>query len=197
MTSCWEPGAAVQLSASTNPKRKLNWTLERVDMGQGWVGINTNRVNKFIGEFIRNGDIERLDGYDGIKAEPTYLASGFDKSRFDFLLTGKGRKDCYVEVKNATLLKDGMIQFPDAVTIRGSKHLSLLSHAVDQGFRSVMLFAVSRPEGEAFQIARDIDPGYYESLLAAKRRGVEVVAIRVHHSQTGVEVGELLPVSFS
>lgn len=33
MATCWEPGAPVQLSHSTNPARKLAWTLERVDMG--------------------------------------------------------------------------------------------------------------------------------------------------------------------
>ncbi len=192
MTSCWEPGAAVQLSASTNPKRKLNWTLERVDMGQGWIGVNTNRVNKFVGDFIVNGEIEALSGYSGLKAEPVYLAEGFDKSRFDFLLTAKGRRDCYVEVKNATLLKDGIIQFPDAVTTRGSKHLSLLVHAVHQGHRSVMLFAVSRPEGGIFKVAKEIDPAYYQSLLDARDKGVEVMTVRVFHTKTGVEARESL-----
>ena len=35
MTSCWEPGAPVQLSHHADPRRRLAWTLERVDMGQG------------------------------------------------------------------------------------------------------------------------------------------------------------------
>ncbi len=196
MTSCWGPGAAVQLSASTNPKRKLNWTLERVDMGQGWIGVNTNRVNHFIGSFIQNEKIELLTNYSNLKTEPVYLAEGFDHSRFDFLLSAQGRRDCYVEVKNATLLKDGLIQFPDAVTTRGKKHLALLAHAVKQGHRSVMLFAVSRPEGKEFKIARDIDPNYYQSLLEARKSGVEVAAIRLFHTETGVEVKELLPISF-
>ena len=35
MTGCWAPGAPVQLSHSDAPRRRLAWTLERVDMCQG------------------------------------------------------------------------------------------------------------------------------------------------------------------
>ncbi|MXY64004.1 MAG: hypothetical protein F4206_14885 [Gammaproteobacteria bacterium] len=32
MSGCWEPGAPAEISASDNPKRKLKWTLERVEI---------------------------------------------------------------------------------------------------------------------------------------------------------------------
>ena len=195
MTGCWQPGAPVQLSASENPKRKLGWTLERVDMGKGWIGVNTNRANQFICSFIRAGKIKLLCGYDQIKTEPSYCPPGFEKSRFDLLLGGENRRDCYIEIKNTTLFKDGQAQFPDAKTIRGRKHLKLLQHAVKSGHRAVILFAVNRPEGDVFAVASDVDPDYHQELIYADRAGVEIIALRIVHSSSGVEAGKTLPVS--
>jgi sugar fermentation stimulation protein A len=194
MTGCWQPGAPVQLSASENPKRKLGWTLERVDMGMGWIGVNTNRTNHFITSFIRAGKIKKLSGYDQIKTEPTYSPPGFEKSRFDLLLGHENRRKCYVEVKNTTLFKDGQAQFPDARTDRGRKHLKLLQHAAINGNRAVILFAVNRPEGDVFAVASDIDPDYHQELICADRAGVEIIALRIVHNSTGVEAGLVLPV---
>ncbi|HHH39013.1 MAG TPA: DNA/RNA nuclease SfsA, partial [Sedimenticola sp.] len=55
MKGCWAPGAPVEISFSDNPKRKLAWTLERVDMGGGWVGVHTGRTNAVVAEAIREG----------------------------------------------------------------------------------------------------------------------------------------------
>lgn len=193
MTSCWQPGAPVQLSASTNPKRKLDWTLERIDMGAGWIGINTNRVNRYIGQFIVQQQIPELSGYTHCKAEPAYGDHSGRPSRFDFALSEPNRPTCFVEIKNATLLKDGEIQFPDAVTTRGQKHLELLADAVKEGFRAVLLFAVNRPEGQIFRLAGDIDPNYVSAFESAVASGVEVMALRIVHTKTSVEPGSLLP----
>ena len=43
MRGCWEPNARVQLSHSDNPRRKLAWTLERVDMGQDRCSHGTHK----------------------------------------------------------------------------------------------------------------------------------------------------------
>ena len=197
MTGCWEPGAAVQLSASDNPKRKLKWTLERVDMGSGWIGVNTNRVNQIIRSFLESKQIQQLSHYSNIKAEPTYQAEGFPKSRFDFLLQENAYSDCYIEVKNTTLFRNNEIQFPDAVTTRGRKHLQLLQHAVNKGHRGIILYAVNRPEGDVFRVASDIDPEYHNTLIATHDKGVEIIALRLQHTDTGVMPGELLPVSLA
>ncbi len=189
MKGCWTPGAPVQLSASDNPARKLRWTLERIDMGAGWVGVNTNRVNHIIADFIAAGHIRPLRGYEQIHREPRCPVSDFAKSRFDLLLRQAGRADCYVEIKNATLLEDNCIRFPDAVTARGRKHLEMLQHTVRRGYRGVLLFAVNRPEGECFRVAADIDPGYDETLRRVRENGVEVLAVRIRHLDAGVEAG--------
>ena len=200
MTGCWEPGAPVELSASDNPKRKLRWTVERVDMGRGWVGVNTARTNAIVNAFIEEKKIPGLDQYDLCLKEPAFSAKGFPPSRFDFLLSQTAQQkpvsSCYVEVKNATLIVGDSIQFPDAVSDRGRKHLLLLQQAARQGFRAVILFAVNRPEGDYFTPAKEVDSAYAKTFSEVIASGVEPVAIRVLHTATGVEMGGVIDITF-
>lgn len=188
MRSCWEPGAPVQLSHSENPKRKLAWTLERVDMGHGWIGVNTGRVNQIVASAINGGHIPQLSGYDQLQREPAFLVPGFPASRFDMLLRAGSRCDAYVEVKNTTLMLERVISFPDSVTVRGRKHLELLSEAVRQGNRGVIVFALNRPEGDFFEPAWDIDPEYGATLERVFDLGVEIILVRLRHLTHQVEV---------
>jgi sugar fermentation stimulation protein A len=188
MQGCWEPQAPVQLSHSDNPKRKLAWTLERVDMGQGWIGVHTGRTNPVIEEAVRAGAIRCLKGYDQIQRERTYAPLGQERARFDLFLSQGQRADAWVEVKNVTLWQSDCLTFPDAVTERGRKHLELLRHACGEGYRGVMVYALNRPEGTRFRPAEEIDPAYGESLRQAVARGLEVVAVRIEHSAQAMRV---------
>jgi sugar fermentation stimulation protein A len=187
MESCWSPGAPAEVSFNDNPKRKLRWTLERVDMGGGWIGVNTGRVNAIVAEGISAGRVSALSGYTGIRREPRVPFEPGSKSRFDLELTAPGRRSCLVEIKNATYLKDGMIQFPDAVTTRGLKHLDLLLRSIDAGFRACMVFAVNRPETRRFKAAEQIDPDYASRLSEVERNGVEVLIVPLKHLENGIE----------
>jgi sugar fermentation stimulation protein A len=188
MASCWEPGAPVRLSHSDNPRRKLAWTLECVDMGRGWVGVNTSRVNSAVKAAIEHGAIGALDGYQRIRAEPRVDFEGHPASRFDLLLEHDDAPDCFVEVKNTTLLIGEAVRFPDAVTTRGRKHLELLALAVARGTRGIILFAVNRPEGRWFEPAAEIDPQYARTLERVVDAGVEVIVARLRHGETSLEV---------
>jgi len=193
MSGCWEPGAPVQLSHSDNPRRKLAWTLERVDMGCGWVGVHTGRTNPVMAEGIESGRIPSLSGYRELRREVGFAPPGLPKGRLDIALREGPAADALVEVKNVTLLDGDSLRFPDAVSERGRKHLDLLLAAVEQGRRGVILFALNRPEGERFAPAWSIDPGYGERLVAAVNAGVEALAVRVRHTETGLEVADSLP----
>ncbi len=194
MKGCWEPDAPVQLSHSDNPRRKLAWTLERVDMGQGWIGIHTGRTNPVIEEAIRAGAIDSLTGYEQIQREQTYAPEGLERARFDLRLSQGEAADAWVEVKNVTLWQGDFLTFPDAVTVRGRKHLELLSHACREGYRAVMIYALNRPEGEGFRPAEDIDPAYAKTLRRVVDQGVEVVAVRIGHSAQSMRVTDEVPV---
>lgn len=190
MATCWEPGARVQLSHSDNPRRKLAWTLERVDMGSGWVGVHTGRTNPVMAEGISSGRIPALTGYRVLRREVAFTPPGMEKGRLDIgLFDGAGR-DALVEVKNVTLLDGDCLRFPDAVSLRARKHLDLLRAAVHQGLRGIVLFALNRPEGERFAPAWSIDPAYGRRLAEVVADGVEALAVRIRHTAAGMEVDQ-------
>ena len=164
-------------------------------MGAGWIGVNTTRVNTIVKSLVADNKINKLENYYEHHAEPAYEAPGYPRSRFDLLLRAAGRRDCYVEIKNTTLYRDREIQFPDAKTARGKKHLLLLQDAVLKEKRGVILFAVNRPEGNVFRVARDIDPLYHQTLVESSEKGVEVLAIRLLHTADSVLAGEALEIS--
>jgi sugar fermentation stimulation protein A len=194
MQGCWAPGARVQLSYSDNPKRKLAWTLERVDMGQGWIGVHTGRSNPVIEEALREDRLPRLSGYASIRREVVFAPPGFERSRFDLFLSEGKAPDAWVEVKNVTLWQGDTLTFPDAVTLRGRKHLLLLSEAVRQGYRGVMVYALNRPEGQVFRPADDIDPAYGEALRQVVSQGVEIMALRIEHQADRMRVSTVVPI---
>ena len=186
MKGCWKPEAPVEISFSDNPRRKLPWTLERVDMGSGWVGVNTSRTNAVVEEAVREGRIEALSGYRTILREVRCDLPGHPGSRLDLSLREGPRPDVMIEVKNVTLLEDDCLRFPDAVSVRALKHLNLLGELVEQGMRGVILFALNRSEGRCFAPAADIDPDYAQRLREVAGQGVEVYALRIRHTVDGM-----------
>ena len=90
MTGICLPGHPVQVSRSDNPKRKLKYTWEMIqvnDNGPTWVGVNTGLPNRVTKILLERQCIPEL-AYQSIRSEVPY---GQEKSRVDFLLTGSGR----------------------------------------------------------------------------------------------------------
>ena len=61
-------------------------------------------------------------------------------------------------------------EFPDAVTTRGLKHINELLKASKQGYKIYLLFIVQREDCKKFEIAKDIDPKYYDLLVKAVKK---------------------------
>jgi sugar fermentation stimulation protein A len=179
------PGARVFLSRSTDPKRKLAWSWELVEVGGALVGINTGLPNRVVAEAIIDGRIPALAGYQILRREVAYGV----RSRVDLLLEGEGRPPCYVEVKSVTLSRQaGLAEFPDAVTARGAKHLGELAAMVGAGARAVLVYLVQRGDCSAFEIAADIDPVYAAAARAAAEAGVETLVAHADVTTGGIEI---------
>lgn len=189
MLGCKEPGSRVLLSPNMNPKAKLDWRWEMVEVDGALVGINTSHPNKLVEQAILDGTITELQGYESLRREVKYGVN----SRIDILLEDPSL--CYVEVKNVTLKVGDEAQFPDAVTARGTKHLKELSDMVAEGHRAVMVYLVQRPDCDFFRPAADIDPTYADALNAAHVAGVEVLCYRCDLSPSAIEVRGPLPYS--
>lgn len=193
MTGLNAPGTPVWLSKSPNPARKLpyTWELLHLDDTDTYVGINTQRPNALAEEAIGAGRIAELAGYDDIRREVKYG----ENSRIDLLLSGAGRPDCYVEIKNVHLRRNGpAAEFPDSVTKRGAKHMVEMSTMVAAGHRAVLFFVVQRTDCDSFSLAEDIDPNYAAAFDAARAAGVEAICYQCDLSPQGIEIKEPLPI---
>ncbi len=185
------PGMEVWLSDSNNPKRKLRYSWELARVGDAMVGINTAHPNRIAEEAILAKKIPGLAGYAGLRREVNYGRN----SRIDLLLEDAGRGLCYVEVKNAHLMRQpGLAEFPDSVTKRGTKHLAEMVEMVAQGHRAVMLYVVQRDDCNRFAVARDIDPTYASALEDVKSRGVEIICYDCRLSTEAIILHQPLPI---
>jgi sugar fermentation stimulation protein A len=174
MKGLLEEGNNVFISKSDNPKRKLKYTLEIIQVKKKLVGVNTHFANKITFHGLANNLIQELKNNDNIKPEVFFNK----ETRFDFLIE-QNQEKIFVEVKNVTLFRSKKIaEFPDAITARGSKHLKTLIDAIKKGYKSYILFLVQIEGIENFKIAKDIDKDYYDNYLLAKKAGVKFLAYR-------------------
>src|SRR6056297_1919109 len=189
MTGCSEPGRPVYLSHHDNPKRKLAYTWELIDMPASLVGVNTLVPNRLVAAAIRAGLVPALSGYAEVRPEVRAGA----RSRLDLLLTDTAGARCYVEIKNCTLVAEGAACFPDAVTTRGRQHLLELQELVAAGNRCVMFFLIQRMDAKTFGPADHIDPAYGRQLRRAVAAGVEVLAYDTIIDLEKIALGRPLP----
>ena len=180
----------VYLLKHDDPKRKLKYSLEIIKAHQNLVGVNTHMANKIVNHALKNNLIKELKNSDTIKPEVFFNK----ETRFDFLTEKKGQKS-FVEVKNVTLFRDKKTaEFPDAITIRGSKHLLALIDAIKKGYKSYLIFLVQIQNMENFKIAKDIDEEYYKNYLIAKKAGVNFLAYRCRLNSKEIRIEKKLKI---
>ncbi|MDJ0632341.1 MAG: DNA/RNA nuclease SfsA [Xenococcaceae cyanobacterium MO_188.B29] len=182
------PGSSVLVSKSNNPKRKLAYTWEAIEVNDNqptWVGVNTGLPNKVVKLALEQKLLPELTHrYDRFRPEVPY---GKDKkSRIDFLLTGDDSQlPIYVEVKSVTLNQGTVALFPDTVTTRGQKHLRELI-ALLPSAQPVMLYFINRGDCNIFAPGDRYDPEYGNLLRKAITAGVEVLPYRFEITPQGV-----------
>ncbi|QIX95089.1 DNA/RNA nuclease SfsA [Cedecea sp. FDAARGOS_727] len=192
MTGCATPGDTVWYSTSASPTRKYpnTWELTQTQNGE-IICVNTLRANMLVKEMLEANPPAELAGYSSVQAEVKY---GDERSRIDFMLQACNKVNCYIEVKSVTLFDNKMGFFPDAVSLRGQKHLRELMNVVQQGERAVLLFAVLHSAINSVSPARHIDAKYAQLLSEAQQRGVEIIAWKAELSATGMTLTTPLPV---
>ena len=190
MTACSEPGRPVYLSWHDNPKRKLKYTWELIQMPGSLVGVNTLVPNRLVKTSIENGLVAELADYEKIRPE-VQTSKG---SRLDLQLTDSQGARCFVEIKNCTLVDEGVACFPDAVTKRGYKHLKELERLAGEGNRCVMFYCIQRMDAECFRPADHIDAAYGDALREVYLNGgVEILVYDVQINLERIVLNRKIP----
>jgi sugar fermentation stimulation protein A len=161
----WElllPGAVLYLEKSSQPERKLAYTVVAIEREGRPVMAHTHRTNDLVEHLLRNERIPGLEGTEVIKREIRH-----GNSRFDFLLK-RGEEEVYLEVKSCTLFGKNVAMFPDAVTARGKKHVEELAEMKDHGKSGAVVFLICWPNANFFMPDYHTDLGFSKTLLAAK-----------------------------
>ena len=180
------PGATVYLEKSSNPNRKTAYDLVTVETPFGPVNMDAAAPNQVAGELLRAG---------AILSSPTLVQPEvrFGASRLDFYAEND-RQRLFVEVKCVTLRQGEWAVFPDAPTVRGTKHMGELVQAVAQGYRAMALLIVQMGGCTAFRPNRETDPAFCRALRDAQAAGVEVRAVDCRVTPNTVTANRELPV---
>ncbi len=175
MQACAEAGRPVYLSRHDDPRRKLKYTWQMIAMPTSLVGVNTQVPNRLVHTAVSCGKVPELGGYTVVRPE----VKTSRHTRLDLKLTAEGRRDCFVEIKNCTLVEDRVACFPDAVTTRGLKHLQELQALAASGSRCVMFYLIQRMDAAVFRPADHIDAAYGQKLRQVIGQGVEMLVYDV------------------
>ncbi|MEM8779520.1 MAG: DNA/RNA nuclease SfsA [Cyanobacteria bacterium P01_G01_bin.49] len=186
----------VYVSQNNNPKRKLGYTWEMIQIEGTWVGVNTALPNRVIKQVLEQQMLPSLKGkYTKVRSEVPY---GKDKkSRIDFVLTDDTQDSIiYLEVKNTTLASKNTALFPDTVTTRGQKHLRELIALLPDA-KPMMLYFINRGDCDVFCPGDDYDPTYGELLREAITKGVEILPCRFEVTPEGIHYLGLAKLGFT
>ena len=146
--------------------------------------------NQFVKECINSRILSFLKELELVKPEIVY-----GNHRFDFLLKDKFGAPFYLEVKSVTYVENGVAEFPDAVTIRGKRHVQSLHALVENGFQAGILFVVQRSDAHIFQPMWERDPKFGKALFNAFHGGVHVWCITTSISKTDMTFKKEIPVN--
>lgn len=180
-------GTSVWLEPNNDPKKKLKYGWRLVEQQDRMVCIDTSIANIVVKEALQKKEILELS-YQDFKPEVKYS----DNSRIDFLLSSSSQQT-YLEIKSVTLMREkGIVEFPDSITKRGSKHLEDLSKMVTSGYQSILLFLCMRSDASRVRIAADLDSIYGSAIKAALASGVQLICYDTHVTKFGVRLGKPL-----
>lgn len=186
------PGAELRVRpVPVKSKRKTRYTTMLVKTGDVWVSVISIMANALVKEWLNSGQLSFYKDYSYKRAE---VAVG--RHRFDFLLM-KDNKPYYLEVKSVTWADHGIGKFPDAVTVRGTRHANVLSDMKKNGIATGILFVCQRHDILSFEPMWDRDPVFSQALFEAHNKGVDVFCVSAKINEKGISYYKEIPVYLS
>ncbi len=180
------PGAKVYLTRSDNPKRRYAYDLVAVEKDDLLVNMDSQAPNAVFRDYLESGKF--LSGITRIQPE-----FRFGNSRIDFFFEREGERNL-VEIKGVTLEDKRVCRFPDAPTVRGTKHLHELTNAARQGWKTCVCFVVQMSGMQYMEPNRTTDPAFAQALQEAADAGVQVCALSCSVEPDRLEIDGEIPV---
>lgn len=181
------PGRELVLVNATGALRRTSYTalLARSSSGS-WVSLDPAGAPRLVKAALERGLLAPLRGLRAVRAEVALRGS-----RIDLLLEPGG---VLCEVKSVGAAREGVALFPDAPTLRGLKHLLLLSRLARKGQRTAVVLCAQRGDVHAIRPDREIDPAFAKALSRAVQAGVILAGLRCAAHPEGMEVQGEIPV---
>ena len=179
----------ILLKKANNSERKTKWDIIAARCKEEWILINSS-YHRYISENLLNSN--RLSPIKNItKIEPE---KKYKDSRLDYLLTVKNGEKVWVEVKGCTLLNNSFALFPDAPTVRGSKHLEHLTEIRKNAVRSALMILVL-VNAKEFKPNIKTDKRFTDMFKLANDAGVEIYPVKFSYDGQYVKYEGLIPFS--
>jgi sugar fermentation stimulation protein A len=179
------PGREVAVVEARGPLRRTSYTALLARSGSGaWVSLDPAGAPRLVAAALENGVLPWH-----LRVSRREIAVG--SSRIDLLLEPGG---VLCEVKSVGAARDGVALFPDAPTLRGLRHLALLSRLARRGHACAIVLCAQRGDVRAVAADDAIDPAFARGLRRAAAAGVRIGAIRCAAHPAGMEVHCEIPV---
>ena len=193
MAELLRPGAAGAVVPARDPTRRTSGTLVALRHRGVWVSIDTHLPNSLVGRALGDPSFRRRHGLPDLPWRPEVTVG---HSRFDFAAGEPRSREpvALLEVKSANLRVGTEARFPDAPTVRGTRHLRELAAHARGGRWAGVLFVVQRGDVEAVGPNRAMDPAFAAAFDAARSAGVRFSAVRLRVDDRGARLGPAIPV---
>ena len=182
-------GVVVILEPSQNPNRKTAFSLIAVYKGNRLINMDSQMPNHVVFEALKAGRIPELGLPVAMRKEVTY-----GNSRFDIYYETGERKN-FIEVKGVTLEDEGIVLFPDAPTVRGTKHVYEMIKAVQAGYGGTIFFLIQMKDVKRFRPNVKMDENFAKALVLAKEKGVTLLAYDSFVREDEIVLGERVDIA--
>lgn len=189
MTEILTPGKTCYIMEAKNPNRKTMYDLISIEHDGVIVNLDSQIPNRVVADAFLSNEVRNWENPDGIQREVTV-----GNSRLDMKVI-KGSKELYVEVKGVDLIKKGNhAMFPDAITVRGSRHLRELEELVKLGHSAMVIFLIAREDAIDFRPHYEMDPVFARTFYEVLETGVEARAYLTNVGYNYIEFGKEIPI---
>jgi sugar fermentation stimulation protein A len=160
-----------------------------------WVCLDPAGAPRLVAAALVRGMIPELAGHfvharevmlPGVRARP--------RPRIDLVLRSPSGAEVPCEVKSVGAARDGVALFPDAPTLRGARHLALLTRRARRGLPAALVLCAQREDVRAIAADAGIDPVFARALRSARRAGVVVAGLACAAHPQGMELVGPIPV---